>query len=77
MHSHPMPPSGNFTFFLLLLTSSFGGGLSGTTGGGTGGSSRATRANVGQELLDVLALESLQKSPNVSHPSNIQNCRNQ
>lgn len=45
------------TLLLLLLSSSLSGGLSGTTGGG--GSGGTSRANVGQELLDVLALESL------------------
>lgn len=45
------------TLLLLLLSSSLGGGLSGTTSAGGGGG--AARANVGQELLDVLALESL------------------
>lgn len=45
------------TLLLLLLSSSLGGGLGGTTS--AGGSGGATRANVGQELLDILALESL------------------
>lgn len=52
-----------FTFFLLLLSSSLGGG-SGTTGSstanGSGGSTTAG-ADVGQEVLDVLALKSLKK----------------
>jgi hypothetical protein len=51
-----------FTFFLLLLSSSLGG--SGSTGSstanGSGGSSTAG-ADVGQEVLDVLALKSLKK----------------
>lgn len=46
------------TLLLLLLN-----GLSGTTSGGTTGSrgsgSGASRADVGQELLDILALKSL------------------
>ena len=45
------------TLLLLLLSSSLSGGLSGTTGGG--GSGGTSGANVGQELLDGLALESL------------------
>jgi len=44
---------------LLLLLSSLGGGSSATGGGTTGGSGRASGADVGQELLDVLALKSL------------------
>lgn len=45
------------TLLLLLLSSSLSGGLSGTTGGG--GSGRTSRADVSQELLDVLTLEGL------------------
>jgi hypothetical protein len=43
-------------FLLLLLLLSSGGSTTGS-GGGSGG--RASGADVGQELLDVLALESL------------------
>ena len=45
---------------LLLLSGSLGG--SGSTAGGSGasaGDGRASGANVGQEVLDILALESL------------------
>jgi hypothetical protein len=46
---------------LLLLLGGLGGGLSGTTssGGSTTGSGGTTTTDVGQELLDVLAVEGL------------------
>ena len=47
------------TFFLLLLLSR-GSSLLTASGGGSGGSSTTAGANVGHDLLDVLALESLQ-----------------
>ena len=46
------------TLLLLLLLLLGGGGLA-SGGGSAGGGSRATGADVGQELLDVLALEGL------------------
>lgn len=50
------------TFFLLLLSGGSLGGGSSATGSSSGGG-RASGADVGQELLDVLALESLLIKP--------------
>jgi hypothetical protein len=44
---------------LLLLSGGLSGGSSTTGGSGASGSGGASRANVGEEVLDVLALESL------------------
>lgn len=44
---------------LLLLSGRIGGGGGTTSGGSAGGSSSAAGADVDQEVLDVLALESL------------------
>lgn len=52
------------TFFLLLLSGSSLSGGSSTTGSSSGGG-RASGADVGQELLDVLALESLLEKTDV------------
>lgn len=44
---------------LLLVSSSLGGGTTSSRGSGGSGGSSTTGADVGQHLLDILALESL------------------
>lgn len=47
------------TFFLLLLSGGLSGGSSATSSGSSAGGGGTTGADVGQEILDVLALKSL------------------
>lgn len=47
------------TLNLLLLLGLLGSGSTASGGTGSGGSSAATRADVGQQVLDLLALKSL------------------